>query len=94
MHLTEVLRRPIVTEKSTLLQGQHKYVFEVASAANKVLIKAAVEDAFNVKVTAVNVTMVRGKVRHIGKGIARTPDWKKAIVTLVPGQTIEIFEGV
>ena len=65
MHLYEVLRRPIITEKTTLLQGQNKYVFAVATAANKAQIKEAVEQAFNVTVKAVNVQMVPGKVRLV-----------------------------
>lgn len=94
MHVFEVLRRPVVTEKSTMLQGQHKYVFEVATAANKNQIKAAVEAAFNVKVTGVNVSKVHGKVRRMGKTMGKTPDWKKAVVTVEEGQKIEFFEGV
>lgn len=94
MHIYEVLRRPVVTEKSTLLQGQNKYVFEVATAANKAQIQEAVEKAFNVKVLAVNVSNVHGKVRRIGRTFGRTPDWKKAIVTLRAGDKIEVFEGV
>lgn len=94
MHPYEVLRRPVVTEKSTLLQGQHKYVFEVATAANKTQIKEAVETAFKVKVRAVNVSKVRGKLRRMGRTRGRTPDWKKAVVTLREGDQIEFFEGV
>ena len=94
IHPYEVLRRPIVTEKSTLLAGVRQYVFEVAIGANKPQIKAAVEQAFNVTVKAVNVQVVRGKVRRIGRNIGQRPDWKKAIVTILPGQKIEFFEGV
>lgn len=94
MHPLEVLRRPVVTEKSTLLQGQHKYVFEVAKSANKAQIKEAVQAAFNVGVRSVNVSKVPGKLRRVGRTITHTQDWKKAIVTLQPGQTIEFFEGV
>jgi len=94
MHLYEVLRRPLITEKDTILQTQGKYVFEVAEEANKNLIKQAVEKAFNVKVTAVNVMTVPGKERRIGRRIVLTPSWKKAIVTLQPGDKLEFFEGV
>lgn len=94
MHPYEVLRRPVITEKSTMLQGQHKYVFEVATDANKAQIKEAVEKAFDVRVRAVNVTKVHGKTRRIGRHIGRQPDWKKAIVTVRPGDKIEFFEGV
>ena len=94
MHPYEVLRRPVITEKSTMLQGQHKYVFEVATAANKAQIKEAVEKAFDVKVHAVNVITVRGKMRRVGRNMGKTPDWKKAIVSVSPGDRIEFFEGV
>lgn len=94
MHLHEVLRRPLVTEKSTGLQAEGKYAFEVAGRANKQLVKQAVEKAFNVKVTGVNVMMVPGKMRRIGRRMVMTPTWKKAIVTLKPGDKIELFEGV
>jgi len=94
MHLYEVLRRPLITEKDTILQTQGKYVFEVAEEANKNLIKQAVEKAFNVKVTAVNVMTVPGKERRIGRRMVLTPSWKKAIVTLKPGDKLEFFEGV
>ena len=94
MHLYEVLRRPLITEKNTELQAQGKYAFEVAREANKPQIKQAVEKAFKVKVTAVNVVAVHGKVRRVGRRQVLTPAWKKAIVTLVPGDKIELFEGV
>ena len=94
MHPYEVLRRPVITEKGTMLQAQHKYVFEVAPAANKAQIKEAVEKAFAVTVRSVNVCTVHGKMRRVGRHIGRTPDWKKAIVTVSPSDRIEVFEGV
>ena len=94
MHLYEVLRRPLITEKNTMLQTQGKYAFEVAGKANKPQIKQAVEKAFNVKVTAVNVMTVPGKEKRIGRRVVLTPSWKKAVVTLQPGGKIELFEGV
>ncbi|UCC90371.1 MAG: 50S ribosomal protein L23 [Dehalococcoidia bacterium] len=94
MHPYEVLRRPVVTEKSTELQAQGKYAFEVARGANKPQIKQAVEKAFKVRVTAVNVVTVRGKLRRVGRRQVLTQPWKKAIVTLQPGDKIELFEGV
>ncbi len=94
MHLYEVLRRPAITEKGTTLQAQNKYAFEVASGANKNQVKQAVEKAFGVKVTAVNVMTVPGKTRRVGRRQVLTPSWKKAIVTLKSGDKIEIFEGV
>ena len=94
MHLYEVLRRPLITEKDTMLQVQGKYAFEVAGESNKHLIKQAVEKAFNVKVTKVNVMTVPGKERRVGRRLVLTPSWKKAIVTLQLGNKIEFFENV
>ena len=94
MHLYEVLRRPLITEKATGLQAESKYAFEVAAGANKPQIKQAVEKAFNVQVLAVNVMTVSGKIRRVGRRQIMTQSWKKAVVTLKPGDKIEIFEGV
>ena len=96
IHPYEVLRRPIVTEKSTALAGLRKYVFEVAVGANKPQIKDAVQRAFNVTVEEVNTTMQRGKRKRTrnGRPGADPSAWKKAIVTLKPGDTIELFEGI
>ena len=94
MHLYEVLRRPVITEKNTMLQAQGKYAFEIAREANKPQIKQAVEKAFKVKVLAVNVMTVPGKTRRVGRQQVLTQSWKKAIVTLKPGDKIEFFEGV
>ena len=94
MHLYEVLRRPLITEKNTILQAQGKYAFEVAGEANKLQVKQAVETAFKVKVTGVNVMTVPGKTRRIGRRQVLTQSWKKAIVTLQSGDKIELFEGV
>ncbi|MFA7250342.1 MAG: 50S ribosomal protein L23 [Dehalococcoidia bacterium] len=96
IHPYEVLRRPIVTEKSTLLAGHRQYVFEVALGANKPQIKAAVERAFNVTVEEVNTTMAHGRRRRnkFGKPAGEAPVYKKAMVKVAPGQSIEFFEGV
>ena len=94
MHSLSILRRPIITEKSTLLQDQGKYAFEVASNANKFQIKNAVQEAFDVDVVKVNVIKVRGKSKRFGPRETLRKSWKKAIVSLAPGQTITIFEGV
>jgi len=94
MHLYEVLRRPLITEKSTILQEQNKYAFEVADGATKPQIKQAVEKAFNVKVTAVNVMTMPGKTRRIGRRMVLTPTRRKAIVTVKAGEKIGFFEGV
>jgi large subunit ribosomal protein L23 len=94
MHLYEVLRRPLITEKSTLLQAQNKYAFEIADGANKPMIKQAVEKGFKVKVTGVNVVTMRGKTKRVGRRQVHSNPWKKAIVTLQAGDKIEFFEGV
>jgi large subunit ribosomal protein L23 len=94
MHLSDVLQRPVITEKNTILQAQNKYAFEVAKEATKPQIKQAVEKAFRVKVSGVNIVIVSGKTRRIGRRVYNTPSWKKAFVTLRAGDKIEFFEGV
>ena len=95
MEAYQILRRPIVTEKTNLqVDKLNSYTFEVDVAANKVEIKNAVEAAFKVNVVAVNVRHMRGKQRRMGRIVGRTKDWKKATVTLADGQTIQFFEGV
>ena len=95
MQLYEVLRRPVLTEKSDALAGQGKYVFRVDRAANKLEIKRAVEQAFNVQVTDVNVVRVPPRLGRFGRRRAPArPGYKKAVVTLKKGQTIKFFEGV
>jgi large subunit ribosomal protein L23 len=95
MDAYEVLRRPIVTEKSNQQsESLHRYTFEVDVRANKQQIKDAVEHVFNVQVLAVNVVSVRGKQRRWGRILGHTKDWKKATVTVAAGQTIQFFEGV
>ena len=95
-HVYEVLRRPVMTERNTELMQQGRYTFEVAPNANKIQIKEAVEKAFpDVTVLAVNTMNVHRKARRQNTRLRgfRT-GWKKAIVTLAPGQRIEIFEGI
>jgi large subunit ribosomal protein L23 len=94
VQLFDVLRRPLVTEKNTVLQSQDKYCFEISKSANKMMVKLAVEKAFKVSVTAVNIIMVRGKERRVGRKAVVGSSWKKAVVTLKPGDKIQIFEGV
>ena len=92
MHTYEVLVRPIITEKNTELMTRGKYTFEVDRNANKHQIKQAVEKAFKVRVTQVNVLTVPAKERGFGRLRGKTSPWRKAIVTLGPGQKIGIFE--
>ncbi|MSQ14726.1 MAG: 50S ribosomal protein L23 [Dehalococcoidia bacterium] len=94
MDIYEVIRRPVITEKSTTLQGVGKYTFEVAIDSNKQQIREAVEKAFNVRVDSVNTVTVKGKVKRMGRSVGRTKDRKKAVVTLKSGEKIEFFEGV
>jgi len=94
MHLYEVLRRPLITEKATLLKEGNQYVFEVAKEATKPQIKEAVEKAFKVKVTTVNIITVPGKTKRMGRREITSPAWKKAVVGLEPENKITFFEGV
>lgn len=89
-----LIGRPLVTEKSTLLQSDGKYVFEVSLRANKRQVKEAVEGLFNVEVVKVNIVNLHGKTKRVGSRRVVTPDQKKAIVSLRPGDKIELFEGV
>ena len=92
LHRTIV--RPIVTEQSSAAyQERGEYTFRVASDATKTTIRAAVEQLFGVKVTGVWSSNQRGKARRVGKEIGRRPHWKKAVVKLRDGDTIDIFEG-
>lgn len=95
MQPEQVIRRPLIlTEKGALLrEEQSKYLFEVHPDANKIEIKNAVETLFKVGVVDVNTLIVRGRMRRMGRGHAKTRNWKKAIVTLKDGETIEFFEG-
>ena len=94
MNIYEVIRRPLVTEKSTRLSGQNKYVFEVDKKASKDHVRLAVEKVFNVGVISVNVIKVPGEAKKMGKRQVMVPAWKKAIVTLKEGDKIQFFEGV
>jgi len=107
MNAQQIIKRPLLTEKGNRLKDgggptkpeegdeySQKFLFEVASTANKFEIRDAIQKLFKVSVTSVHTQLVRGKEKRIGKFQGRRPNWKKAIVTLAPGQTIEFFEGV
>ena len=96
MRIQEIIRRPLITEKSTSLREERNIIaFEVARSANKVEIRRAVEAQFKVKVAEVRVASMHGKIRRQGRFSGRQPDWKKAYVRLADGEkTIEFFEGV
>jgi large subunit ribosomal protein L23 len=96
MHVYDVLRRPIVTEKSNAQGDAHnQFSFEVDRRANKMQVKDAVETAFNVSVVSVRIINIPARMGHYGRRqVIKKSAWKKAIVTLPPGQTIQFFEGV
>jgi large subunit ribosomal protein L23 len=90
-----ILRRPLVTEKGNELRDErNQYLFEVAMDATKPTIRAAVEQLFDVRVTDVRTSIVRGKIKRVGRHSGKRANWKKAVVSLHPKDQIEIFEGV
>ena len=93
MDARDILIKPLVTEKTTALMEERKYTFRVPLAATKVEIRQAVEQIFKVKVQAGNTMRYEGKMKRLGRTQGRRSDWKKAIVTLKPGETIELFEA-
>ncbi|PNH21529.1 50S ribosomal protein L23 [Megasphaera hutchinsoni] len=93
MEMHDLLLKPVITEKTTMLMSDGKYTFRVPLKANKIEIRKAVEQVFNVHVTKVNTIRVLGKVKRMGKFEGKRSDYKKAIVTLQEGETIEFFEG-
>jgi large subunit ribosomal protein L23 len=96
MKTQEIIRRPLITEKSTVLRDEKNIIaFEVHRDANRIEVKRAVEAQFKVKVADVRIARVHGKVRRQGRFVGRRPDWKKAYVRLVEGEKqIEFFEGM
>ncbi len=93
--LRDVVVAPIITEKSMQqMEENNAYTFQVDPAANKIEIREAIEDIFNVKVEKVNTMNYRGKRRRLGYDEGKRPDWKKAVVRLADGDSIELFEGV
>ena len=96
MHVEDIIKRPLyLTEKGAKLrEEQNKYVFEVDLDANKLQIKDAVETLFKVTVDDVHTLVMRGHMRRMGRTYAKTRNWKKAIVTVRDGDTIDFFEGV
>lgn len=95
LHLTQILVRPLITEKNNLArEARNEVVFEVHRDANKPMIKGAVEQLFAVKVEDVRTIQRLGKERRVGKWTGFKPDTKKAIVRLAEGQNIDFFQGV
>ena len=96
MHVYDILKRPVVTEKSNAQAGaENQYTFEVDKRANKMQVKDAVETAFNVKVVDVNIINIEPKFGRAGRStVIKKAGMKKAVVKLAPGNTIQFFEGV
>ena len=92
--IMDVLRKPIISEKATLISEHNQVTFEVAIGSNKAEIKQAVESLFNVSVTAVNTIRVKGKVKRFRGMLGKRKDVKKAIVTLADGDMIDVASGV
>lgn len=91
----DVILRPIITERSTEMMSENKYVFEVAPKTNKTEIKQAIEKIFGVKVESVNTMNVKGKPKRMGRYVGKRKDWKKAIVKLTAdSKPLEFFETV
>lgn len=90
----DLLIRPIITEKTAQMMEENKYTFQVPLTANKVEIRQAIEAIFNVKVEKVNTVRVLGKTKRMGRFVGKRSDYKKAIVKLVAGQKLPIFEGM
>jgi large subunit ribosomal protein L23 len=95
MDIHSVIKKPLVTEKSTIARDEgNQYIFVVDRRATKIDIRNAVEKLFKVKVVDVRTMNMTGKKKRLGRVIGKRNDWKKAIVSLTPGSSIEIFEGV
>ena len=93
MDARDILIRPLITERTTQLMAEGKYDFVVAKAANKIEIGKAVAEVFKVKVDSVNTVNVTGKVKRMGRSVGKRSDYKKAIVKLAAGESIEFFEA-
>ena len=95
MDLYKVIKEPHITEKGNLQKDSNNQItFKVHKRANRVEIRQAVETLFKKKVLNVRTMRVRGKRRRVGRNVGKRPDWKKAIVRLAPGESIEFFEGM
>ncbi|MFC1814029.1 50S ribosomal protein L23 [Thermodesulfobacteriota bacterium] len=91
----DVIKRPLITEKTSIQkETSNQLTFEVDPKANRIEIKRAVENIFNVNVAGVRTMQVKGKVKRRGRILGKRRDWKKAIVTLMPGERIDFFDGV
>lgn len=95
MNRYDIIKRPVNTEKTNIQkEAVNQVTFEVDQRANRIEIMLSVEEIFKVNVSAVNTIHVKGKIKRRGKTLGKRKDWKKAIVTLMPGERIEFFDGV
>lgn len=94
MDARDIILKPVITEKAAGMMADNKYVFKVRLDANRTQIKDAVESIFNVTVTNVNTVRIVGKVKRQGRYVGKRPDYKKAIVELKAGDSIQVFEGL
>ncbi len=95
MNQYDIIKKPLITEKSSIQKEENNQVsFEVDRRANRVEIHQAVEKIFNVKVEKTRTMQVKGKMKRRGRILGKRKDWKKAVVTLMPGERIDFFEGV
>jgi len=95
MNIHQVIREPHITEKGSIQkEANNQITFKVARNANKIEIRRAVESLLKTKVVSVKTMNMQGKKRRLGKSVGKRPDWKKAVVTLAPGENIEFFQGV
>ena len=95
MNQYDIIKRPVITEKTNIQKEENNQIsFEVDRHANRVEIARAIESIFNVKVAKTRTVNVKGKIKRRGRILGKRKDWKKAIVTLMPGEHIDFFEGV
>lgn len=95
MIANEIIKRPLITEKTSIQKELYNQLtFEVDRRANRIEIKRAIETVFNVRVSSVKTLQVTGKIKRRGRILGKRRDWKKAIVSLMPGERIDFFEGV
>jgi len=94
IHAYRVLVKPLVTEKAAELGSENKYVFEVSKSANKIEIAEAIQEVYGIKPVRINIVGMKGKNIRYGRMTGKRKDWKKAVITLPKGQSINIYEGV
>lgn len=93
INYNDIIIRPVISEKTTIMMEKNKYVFRVSINANKHIIRKAMKEIFNVNAVKINIMRVKGKRKRVRYHYGYTTDWKKAIVTLAKGERIELFES-